>query len=90
MTFLRDQIMHFAPIPDPLASYRGMSWLTPIIREIQADSQATLHKESSFQNGATPNMIVKLDVNNVEKFEAMKKALPNATVKEIRFRAGMV
>jgi len=69
-----DQIVHYAPYPDPLASYRGMSWLTPIIREIQADTQATMHKEASFINGATPNMIVKLDVNNVEKFEAMKRA----------------
>jgi hypothetical protein len=74
MTFLAEEIAHFAPNPDPLASFRGMSWLTPVIREIQADNAATSHKESSFNNGATPNMIVKLDVNNMEKFEAYKKA----------------
>lgn len=73
-TYLAEQIMHFAPIPDPLASYRGMSWLTPIIREIQADNSAILHKESQFNNGATPSMIVKLDANTTEKFEAYKKA----------------
>jgi hypothetical protein len=48
----RGEVAHFAPIPDPLASYRGMSWLTPIIREIQADSSATQHKGAFFSNAA--------------------------------------
>jgi hypothetical protein len=52
---------HFAPIPDPLAGYRGMSWLTPVIRETMADSAATLHKLKFFENAATPNMVVKFD-----------------------------
>jgi hypothetical protein len=55
------QVAHFAPIPDPSATFRGMSWLTPIIREIQADSAATVHKQMFFENGATPNMIVSFD-----------------------------
>jgi len=38
-----------------------MSWLTPVIREIQADSAATEHKWQFFNNGATPNMVVKFD-----------------------------
>src|SRR5690606_23244535 len=29
VNLLREQVAHFAPIPDPLAGYRGMSWLTP-------------------------------------------------------------
>jgi hypothetical protein len=44
-----------------------MSWLTPIIREIQADKAATLHKAKFFENAATPNMIVKFDLDSVEK-----------------------
>ncbi len=56
-----DQVTHFAPIPDPIASYRGMSWITPVLREIMADSAATSHKLSFFNNGATVNMVVKLD-----------------------------
>jgi hypothetical protein len=55
---LREEVAHFAPIPDPSASFRGMSWLTPVIREILADGAATTHKLKFFENGATPNMIV--------------------------------
>jgi phage portal protein BeeE len=57
---LADEVAHFAPIPDPLASYRGMSWLTPVIRELQADSAATMHKLMFFENGATPQMVVSM------------------------------
>lgn len=56
-----DEVAHFAPVPDPLASYRGMSWLTPVIRELKADSSATQHKLSFFENAATPNLVVKFD-----------------------------
>ena len=40
------------------ARFRGMSWLTPIIPELMADSAATQHKLKFFENGATPNMVV--------------------------------
>lgn len=56
-----DEVAHFAPTPDPLASYRGMPWLLPVIREIRGDSAATDHKLRFFENGATPNMVVSLD-----------------------------
>ena len=59
--FLPPFICHYAPIPDPLAKFRGMSWLTPVIREIQADQGATLHKERFFENAATPNLAISLD-----------------------------
>lgn len=58
--FLPDEYSHFAPYPDPIASYRGMSWMTPVIREIQADGQATKHKQKFFENAATPNLAVSL------------------------------
>lgn len=58
--FLPGEYSHFAPMPDPLATYRGMSWLTPVIREIQADTQATKHKLKFFENAATPNLAVSL------------------------------
>jgi len=59
VAFLADDVVHFAPQPDPLAAYRGMSWLTPVIREIQADQQMTTHQGKFFQNGATVNMVIK-------------------------------
>lgn len=57
----RDEVVHFAPIPDPLASFRGMSWLTPVVREIMGDKAATTHKLSYFENGASPNLVVSFD-----------------------------
>lgn len=56
---LADEVVHFAPIPDPLASYRGMSWLTPVLREIQADQAMTKHQGKFFDNGATVNLVIK-------------------------------
>lgn len=56
---LADEVAHFGPIPDPLANYRGMSWLTPILREIQADQAMTKHQRAFFDNGATVNMVIR-------------------------------
>lgn len=57
---LLDEVAHFAPYPDPLATYRGMSWLTPVMREIQSDQQMNDHKSKYFANAATPNMVASL------------------------------
>jgi phage portal protein BeeE len=68
---LPSEVCHFSPIPDPLARFRGMSWLTPIVEEIRADKAATLHKSRFFSNGATPNMAVVFNENTGrEAFEA--------------------
>jgi phage portal protein BeeE len=48
-----DEVCHWSPEPDPDAQYRGMSWLTPVVREIVADKAATQHKGNFFANGAT-------------------------------------
>lgn len=53
-----EEVVHWAPIPDPEAEYRGMSWLTSVLREIEADKAATAHKLKFFQNAATPNLAV--------------------------------
>jgi hypothetical protein len=50
--FLPEEMAHFAPIPDPLASFRGMSWLVPVIREYMSDTAMTVHKMRFFENGA--------------------------------------
>ena len=59
--FLREQVAHFAPRPDPLARFRGVSWLTSLIREIQSDTAATDAKLAFFENGMTRNLVVKVD-----------------------------
>ncbi len=57
-TYFPDQVAHFAPVPDPAAQFRGMSFLGAIAREFQADTMMTEHKTKFMENGATPNLIV--------------------------------
>ncbi|MGH3942631.1 MAG: phage portal protein [Pseudonocardiaceae bacterium] len=59
--YLPDEVAHFAPMPDPLAHFRGMSWLTPVVREIQGDKMMTEHKLKFFEQGASPNIIIRFD-----------------------------
>ena len=54
-----DEVAHWSPIPDPLASFRGMSWLTPVLREVDADRGLTDYKRAYLENAATPNMLVR-------------------------------
>lgn len=56
---LPDEMAHWSPLPDPESAGLGMSWITPAVREIQGDIAATVHKLKFFENGATPNMVVK-------------------------------
>ena len=87
VAFAPDEVAHFMPQPDPLADYHvGMSWLTPVIREIQADGAATSHKLKFFENAATPNLAVSLpkeitpaQFNDfVESMDAKHKGFDNA------------
>lgn len=73
-TYLPGEVCHWSPIPDPDAEYRGMSWLTPVLREIRADNAATDHKRKFFDNGAVPNMVVKFpeSVMTQEQFDRFK------------------
>jgi len=54
-----EEVAHWSPIPDPLANFRGMSWLTPVLREINADTAMTEHRDAYFRNAASPNLILK-------------------------------
>jgi hypothetical protein len=74
--YLPDEVSHFAPMPDPQANYRGMSWLTPVIREIQADNASTDHKLKYFTNAATPNLAIKFDAAQTkEQVQGFKELL---------------
>lgn len=71
-----DECMHYMPIVDPLSNYRGMSWLTPILREVMADHAMTRHEQKFFDNGATPNMIVKYQPGmTLDKIKAFKELM---------------
>lgn len=54
-----DEVAHFMPIPDPWRPHVGISWLTPLLREIENDVLMNRHKRSMLENRATPNMIIK-------------------------------
>lgn len=82
----KGQIAHWSPIPDPLAQYRGMSWLTPVLREIMTDTSASKHKQRYFENAATPALAVALDASVtpeqfaefMEKMDAAHNGVENA------------
>lgn len=81
-----DEVAHFAPIPDPAARFRGMSWVTPIIRETLADREAMEHKKMFFRNGATLGHIIRMAETVgrddflffVEKFNEQHQGFENA------------
>ena len=76
--FLPDEVAHYAPIPDPCSPVRGVSWLAPAITDLLADKAMTKHRLRFFEQGATPNMVVKTAFTDEKKFEAWVN----------RFRAG--
>jgi phage portal protein BeeE len=56
-----EQVAHWTPTPDPMCNWLGMSWLTPVITEIMADSAMMTHKLKFFEHGATSNLMVTMD-----------------------------
>lgn len=80
------EVADWTPIPDPLSQFRGMSWLTPVVREIEADVAMTTHKSKFFDNAATPNLLVKFPVELKgdqidryrDRFDARNSGVQNA------------
>lgn len=64
-SYLPEEVAHWAPIPDPAANYRGMSWIQPVITEMLSDKAMTAHKLAYFENGASPNLVVTLDASKL-------------------------
>jgi hypothetical protein len=70
------QFAHWAPTPDPESQFRGMSWMTPVIREIMADKAATKHKGKFFDNAATPSFAMSFkETVTAEQFKEFKRAM---------------
>ena len=70
------EVSAFVPMIDPLHNWRGMSWLTPVIREVQSDAQMTTHKQKFFENGASPSMIIHFPVGvKPDQIKEMRKIL---------------
>lgn len=54
-----DEVAHWSPIPDPLRNFMGMSWMTPVLREINSDIAMVEHQQKYYQNAATPNLLLR-------------------------------
>lgn len=59
--FTVDEVAHWSPLPDPDAMFRGMSWLTPVLREVMADDGMTQYKIKYLDNAASPNLLIRYD-----------------------------
>lgn len=59
--YVVEEVCHWAPIPDPIAQYRGMSWITPVINDIFVDEGSSRHKVSFFKRGAQLSTIFFMD-----------------------------
>lgn len=71
-----EEMAHWSPYPDPLAVFRGMSWITPVVREVMADKQMTRHKQKFFDNAATPNLLIKNTKNlDEESRERLRRVM---------------
>jgi phage portal protein BeeE len=70
------EVAHWAPIPDPLANFRGMSWLTPIVRELIGDARMSEYREKYFTNAATPNLVIRYTQKMApERMERLRTAI---------------
>jgi phage portal protein BeeE len=68
-----ESVCHFTgPTPDPLARFRGMSWLQSILREVQSDSTMTSHKQRYLEHGG-PNQAVTVDIPDPAEFQEFVK-----------------
>lgn len=57
--FTPGEVAHYSPNPDPLASFKGMSWLTPVLREVRSDLAVTQYKTVHLSNGAMPGIVIR-------------------------------
>lgn len=79
--YLPENVAHWVPPGqnDPIRQYMGMSWLTPIMREILSDKGFTLHKSKFIDNAATPNLAVSLkDTVTQDQFKEFMELMNNS------------
>ena len=55
------EVAHYAPLPDPMFEFRGMSWLSPVLPEIELDDSLNDFKQNFINNQATPNLVISFD-----------------------------
>lgn len=74
--FTPDQVAHWTPIPDPSAQWRGMSWITPILDDVEGDKAAAEHKKQYFKRGAVTGLTISYDKSiSVDDFKEYVKLI---------------
>ena len=59
LVFRPIDVAHYAPEPDPLFRFRGQSWITQVLTEVDTDRQLTQHKANFLERGATPSFAIR-------------------------------
>lgn len=58
-----EDMAHWAPEPDPIAWWRGESWVLSVLRDVATDNQVQDHVNQFFTHAATPNLSVSFDAS---------------------------
>lgn len=73
-------VVHYMPIADPMSPWRGMSWITPVIRETMVDWASTTHQQRFFEQGASKRMAAVLPKEiTAEQFAEFKRSMDERT-----------
>lgn len=76
IALLADQVAHYIHEPDPLAAYRGVSWVQSVAVEVLGDKAMQRHKNKFFENAATPNLVISFaEQLPAEKQEELKRRM---------------
>jgi hypothetical protein len=67
VSLLPEEVMHWCPIPDPGWTFKGMSWIEPVIQEVLGDKAMTTHKIMYFEQGATPNLVIAMETGKMNR-----------------------
>lgn len=59
--FVPGEFAVWTPEPDPVYWWRGVSWVTSLVRELTIDDQVTDHQTKFFEHAATPNLVFVMD-----------------------------
>lgn len=70
------EICHYKPLASPMNPYRGETWLSAVIQDVQVDGQLTDYKSAFMSNAATPNMVVSFDPSiSREAFDKFRESM---------------
>lgn len=59
--FQRGEFARWTPEPDPVNWWRGVSWVSSVLREFTLDGQVSDHQRKFFEKAATPNLVFMMD-----------------------------